>query len=295
MQSFTFPLFLFLLSSALVAPQAPTPTLLNPGPLLPLQQQLVPNANPPPPLAPPWPSDLNMPVSRDFLSTEVYHRMTAPDANQAPFPIPNGYPQNPVGMEGLTLEGATTGFFTPASQTGPVDPDGSVTGSVNFTIVTPPNPGPVYPIYAADAPLASANAFGAVPQVGIPSTYNPTPTFASPSCNSSLLLACTKGLSGCLGAQVSPSPSQSFNSLGLPALVDVGARGGLCACFFTHGQCYAAAGCLDALPQPDVDYCFNVLHCPLPKCQGNGVGRGVVLGGVAILLLATLSLATLFL
>jgi len=235
----------------------------------------------------PRPQDLQMKMSRDYMDRSTYKRSTSPDPGEVPYPIPLDYPIYPVGFQS-SFDGPTTGLFTEASNTGPKSPE-----SGDFSMDPGVNPGPVYPIYEADVPLSIDNVLGDVAQLEDLSTIPfPTPTYSSPSCNSSLLLACSQTLSSCLGAQCSPEPSLPLTANGLPALTYVKARGGLCNCYLAYGKCFDAPGCIEALPQDDVKYCHYSLNCPLLICQGNGTLSSVlhVLPIVAALVLALLVL-----
>jgi hypothetical protein len=55
----------------------------------------------------------------------------------------------------------------------------------------------------------------------------------------------------------------------------------VCGCFTKYAQCYAAAGCIEALPAADVSYCTDVVFCPKPQCDLSGAAG--VSAGVAAL------------
>lgn len=256
----------------------------------PQQKQLLPAASALPALQPPRPQDMGMPVPRDAATSEFHLRTSNPGAfNLAPFPLPLGYVNPPVGYLS-SPQGPTTGQTTPMQSTGPRDPTGLLFGAgPNFTFDQ--GAGGVFPIYQADVPAQEGVTFGGVAALQPPSQANPVTPIAAPQCSYAGAYACAAALSACLGAQVSPSPSPAMGPQGVPAQVDVAARGGLCACYAAHASCWAASGCRDVMPQSDVDYCHYTLHCPLRSCAGSGAGSAAAAG--AALLLAAAACAAL--
>jgi hypothetical protein len=272
-------LLLLLLQPRPAAPQDP-----------PQQKQALPAASVLPDLQPPRAQDMNMPVPRDAQTSEFYLRTADPSAyNLAPFPLPLGHANPPVGY--LTSpQGPTTGQTTPMEPTGPHDPTGLLFGAgPNFTLDQ--GTAGVFPIFQDDAPVQENVTFGGVAPRPPPSLANPVVPIAAPQCSQAGAYACAAALSACLGAQVSPSPTPALGPLGVPAQVDVGARGGLCACYAAHASCWAASGCRDVMPQSDVDYCHYTLNCPLRSCAGSGAGSAVA--AAAALLVAAAAAAAL--
>ena len=256
----------------------------------PLVLQKVVVANPPPPLQPPRVQDEAMHVSRDYRNSEMYLRATDAAAyNLAPLPLPLDYNNPPVGFLNSKY-GPTTGEFSPLQSTGPRDPTGQLYGKgPDFTLDMGAGTG-MYPLYAEDQPAKANVTFAGVQQIAPPDNSFPVAVPTRPSCNLTAAYLCSAGLSACLGGGVSPSPSPSFNDLGLRSEVDVGARGGLCGCYLANGQCWRAAGCIDLLPQTDIDYCHFYLNCPLGPCMGDGASTSTL---TLSALLAATSLALL--
>ncbi len=125
--------------------------------------------------------------------------------------------------------------------------------------------GPTTPIFVADLPPDESLAFQGSQPTALPTRDPrfPVATFALKGCDlAAVKSSCPAALSSCLAQTVSVSS-------------------GICACYFSYAQCYAALGCIEQLPPAEVDYCFKHLACSLDQCEGSG-SSAAALGAAAL-------------
>ncbi len=84
-----------------------------------------------------------------------------------------------------------------------------------------------------------------------------------------------------LGAAVPSCGGNLSVCLAGAAPADISTPATYCGCYTAHAACFAAAGCIDALPQADRDYCFGVLRCSQAACTLSGA-RGRAAGALAL-------------